>query len=132
MPTLMSNVQAARGYAAEKIARGAAPTAGDPLFTLPGSGSSLAAISPDATSAGILAFQPLDASYTALDVVGQKYRVTGGAVQAEGEPAPLFTLTIPGTYLSLFTDDQDRIWVARTEAASGSAAFAVVARKTSP
>lgn len=121
--------QEARGIAAEKIARGAGPTAGDSLFTLPGYSGSLAALAPDAASAGILAFQSF--APDALDVVGQKYRVEGGVVQAEGAPAPLFSLTIPGTALSFFNDDQDRIWIADPMAAGG-VAFAVVARAPKP
>ena len=129
----MTSDQSARGFAAEKVARGGGAYDGDPLFTLAGFGGSIAAISPDADSAGVIAFQPFDgATYEALDVVGQKYRVTGGAMKAEGAPTALLELTIPGTGLSFFNDDQDRIWVSGPAASGGGVAFAVVARAPKP
>ncbi len=120
--------QEARGFAAATIARGAPATAGSPLFTLPGSGTSLATISPDGADAGWIAFQPSDpTTFAPLDVVGARYSATSDAVTVAGAPAALLTLATPGTGLALFTDDQDRIWVGAPKAGGGSV-LAVVAR----
>jgi hypothetical protein len=119
--------QEARGFAAAQVARGAAATDGATLFTLPGFGSSLAAITPTTSAPGVLVFQPFDGkSFAPLDVVAQLY--TGGAAVApQGQPTTL--LKVPATSSGLFflTDDEDRLWVA----ASGmtTTTFVVLARK---
>jgi hypothetical protein len=110
--TSFSGDQEARAFAASTIARGAPATKGDTLFTLPGFGSALAALSPDANGEGLVAFQPNDPqSYAALDVVAQRYTSKGGAITPKDAPAKLLTLATPGTQLAMFADDQERIWV---------------------
>ncbi|MDI1443943.1 hypothetical protein [Polyangium sp. 6x1] len=120
--------QEARGYAAEKVARGTGATTGASLFTLPGYAGSLAAISPATDDAGVLAFQPVDGTtFDALDVVAQHYRVENGAVIAEGTPGVFLSAATPGTSLPFFTDDQDRLWVVG-QRDMDKTVFAVVAR----
>lgn len=119
--------QEARGFAAAEIARGAAPADGASLFTLPGFGSSLAALAPSGSSPGLLVFQPFDMNAAPLDVIAQPYTVASG-VTAMGAPAKLLAMPAVGAAaLSLVADDQDRLWVA----ASGDAAttFVVIAKK---
>jgi hypothetical protein len=118
--------QEARGFAAADVARGKAPTDGVSLFTLPGFGSSLAALAPRDAHPGLLVFQPFDMNATPLDVVAQPYTTTSG-IKAEGTPAKLLTLAATPTSLSLMIDDQERLWVV----ASGDTktTFVVIARK---
>ncbi|MDC0743731.1 hypothetical protein [Polyangium mundeleinium] len=120
--------QDARGYAAEKVARGTGPAAGASLFTLPGYAGSLAAIAPGSGDTGVLAFQPVDGTtFDALDVVAQRYRVENGAVVAEGTPGVFLSAATPGASLPFFTDDQDRLWVAG-QRGMDTTVLAVVAR----
>ena len=122
-------MQEARGFAATSIAKGGAAQTGATLFTLPGFGSSLAALAPIGTQPGLLVFQPFDPmKYTPRDVVAQAY--TGGAaVAAQGLPTTL--LKIPPTStagLSFLADGQDRLWVAGVTGVS-STTFVVLERK---
>jgi len=118
----------ARGFEATKIARGAAPSLGAPLFTKPGFGASLAAIAPTATDSGIAAFQANDpATFEALDPIEQRYTVSGGAVKPQGTPATLFQLTTADTPVWMFTDPSDRLWLG-VSTPTGSK-FLVVARQ---
>ncbi|WP_437332583.1 hypothetical protein [Sorangium sp. So ce394] len=104
--------QEARGFAAEAIARGAGPTEGDALFSLPGSGTGLAALAPEQGAPGLVVFQPSDpATYEALAPVAVATSDDGGRMRAEGAPAPLVELATAGTLLSLFTDDANRLWI---------------------
>jgi len=120
--------QEARGYAAEKVARGAAPSAGATLFTASGFAGSLAAIAPGLDEAGVVAFQPIDGTtFDALDVVAQRYRVQSGAIVAEGTSSVLLSPATAGTALPFFTDDQDRLWVAG-QRGTDTTVVAVVAR----
>ncbi len=104
--------QEARGFAASSVARGAAPTDGATIFTMPGFGSSLAALAPADGHAGTLVFQPYDPmTFDALDVVAVNYSANATAVQAEGSPSAFIDLTTNNTAVSLFRDDQDRLWI---------------------
>jgi hypothetical protein len=104
--------QEARGFVSAKIARGAPPTAGVTIFSIPGFGSSLAAIAPTASAPGVLVFQPFDAkTYDALDVIAQRY-TAGADVAAMGQPATLLTGASKTSGLSFMTDGEDRLWVA--------------------
>lgn len=130
--TAFSGDQEARGFAASAIARGQGATDGTKLFTLPGFGSSLAAIAPHDGKNGVVIFQPvqlvdaMNQSYEAQDMMAQGYSVSGGSVKAEGVLVPFLKLTKANTSLSLMRDDQDRLWV-RVPGASGST-FVVIAR----
>lgn len=107
-----SGDQEARAYAAKAIERGAPATKGELLFTLPGFGSALAALAPDGSGEGLVAFQPADGvSFAPLDVVAQRFEVKAGHVAPKGTPTKLLALTTAGTGLSLVTDGQERIWV---------------------
>lgn len=121
--------QEARAFAAAAITRGAGPTEGTPVFSLPGSGSQLAALAPAGDAPGLLLFQPTDpATYEPLDPIAARYTVAAGAVQAEGDPAKLLTLATPGTAITLMTDDADRLWVG-APSPGGGATFVVIARR---
>jgi hypothetical protein len=121
--------QEARGFAAAQIARGAGPTEGAPMFTLPGSGSSLAALAPSAEDPGLLFFQPSDADvFTPLDPVAVRYDATADAVQPQGQPAPALQLASAGTLVTLMADDVDRLWVG-VPGPGGGTAFVVIARR---
>jgi hypothetical protein len=122
-----SSDQEARGFAATAIQRGAPPAAGDMLFKLPGYGMSLAALAPTEGGPGLLAFQPSDMS-GALDIVEQKYSVTGGAIKPEGSVDVLLKLAKPGTSVALFSDDEGRLWAGCPD--SGRTLFLVLARVT--
>jgi hypothetical protein len=117
--------QEARGFAAADVARGAAPTEGTSLFTLPGFGSSLAAIAPRDAHPGLLVFQPFDMDATPLDVIAQAYTTNGGLV-AEGTPATFLALTAPVSPWFM-VDDADRLWVAVP--GDTKTTFVVIARK---
>lgn len=118
--------QEARGYAAAEVARGAKATAGKSLFTLPGFGSSLAAITPKGGKPGLLVFQPLDSTATALDVIAQPYTVTAG-INVQDTPRKLLTLAASAPSLYLMTDTTDRLWVAAS--GKGKSTFVVLDRK---
>lgn len=123
-----AGTQEARAFAAASMTRGAGPSEGTALFTLPGSGASLAALAPSAGSPGLVLFQPSDPStFMPLDPVAARY-TAGAAIQPEGEPAPLLQLVTPGTALSLTADDADRLWVG-SPSPSGGTTFVVLARR---
>jgi len=118
----------AHAFEATKVARGAAPAMGTPLFTKPGFGASLAAIAPSSTDSGIAAFQANDpATFEALDPIEQRYTVSGSAVKPQGTPATLFQLTTADTPVWMFTDPSDRLWLG-VSTPTGSK-FLVVARQ---
>lgn len=122
-----SGDQEARGFAAASIAAGAPASEGSKLFTLPGFGSALAALAPKGAAKGLVAFQPFDGmTFAAEDVIGQAFSVAAGAIAAEGAPAPLIKPVTAGTALGLFTDDQERLWVAVPTAAGTT--FVVLGR----
>ncbi|WP_437730994.1 hypothetical protein [Sorangium sp. So ce1335] len=121
--------QQARGFAAGAIARGAGPTEGDVLFTLPGGGMSLAALAPEQGAPGVLVFQPTDpATYEALAPVAVAFRDDGGRVQPDGAPAPLLALATANTSLSLVADEANRLWIGGP-LPGGGFLFAVVVRR---
>jgi hypothetical protein len=121
--------QEARGFAAAEVARGSGPTEGAPIFSLPGSGSGLAALAPSAEDAGLLVFQPSDpTTFAPLDPVAVRYIVAGDAVQPEGEPATFLTLASPDTLVTLMSDDLDRLWVG-VPSPDGGTAFVVIGRR---
>lgn len=123
-----AGTQEARAFPAASMARGAGPTEGTALFTLPGSGSSLAALAPDGGSPGLVLFQPSDPStFMPLDPVAARY-TAGAAIQPEGEPAPFLQLATPGAALSLTADDAGRLWVGAPSPTSGTT-FVVLARR---
>jgi hypothetical protein len=128
MTSFAAGDQEARGFEASTVARGAAPTAGDTLFTLPGFGSSLATIGPDTAGTGRLVLQPFDGStFAALDVIAQQYSASGNVITAQGSVAPLLTLATPNTTVALFSDDTGRLWVAAPGQTSGTTQIIVIA-----
>ncbi|MCC6528017.1 MAG: hypothetical protein IT373_35550 [Polyangiaceae bacterium] len=119
-----------RAFAAASVAPGAGPTSGVELFTLDGFGSELAVLAPVAGAPGLVFFQPFDAlAYDALDVVVERFIVSGGLVGAVGAPTPALTLATPGTPLTLMTDSAGRLWVAAVTA-PGESTFYVLARSS--
>ncbi|APR85536.1 Hypothetical protein A7982_10885 [Minicystis rosea] len=120
--------QEARGYAAAEVARGAAATAGKTLFSIPGFGSSLAAITPKGGKPGLLVFQPFDSTtYAPLDVIAQPYTVST-SVASQGTPAKLLTVPATATMgLYMMTDTSDRLWVASS--GDSKTTFVVLDRK---
>jgi hypothetical protein len=122
-----SSDQEARAFAATTIARGQGPTDGAQLFKLPGFGSSLVAIAPQAGIHGVVLFQPFNpTTFEAEDVIAQTYSVSGESVKPEGAPTPFLKLAKSNTTLTLTRDDQDRLWVGAA-VASGTT-FVVLAR----
>ncbi len=109
-----TGTQEARGYAAAQVARGAPAAKGATLFTVGGYSGSLAAVAPDASMAGVVVFQPYDATTSfALDVIEQAYTVSGGVVAASGTPKTLLTVpTMMMAGASFLTDETSRLWVA--------------------
>ncbi|WP_233562160.1 hypothetical protein [Sorangium cellulosum] len=121
--------QQARGFAAGTIARGAGPTEGDAVFTLPGGGMGLAALAPEQGAPGLLVFQPTDpATYEALAPVAVAFRDDGGRVQADGDPAPLLDLATAGTSISLVADEANRLWIGGPLPGGGTL-FAIAVRR---
>jgi hypothetical protein len=123
--------QEARGFDAASIARGAAPTAGAKLFTIPGFGSNLAALAPTATAPGILAYQPSDGTtFLPGDVLEQEYTVAGGKLAAMGVPKTLLQAATANALLYVIVDDQDRLWVGTDKVAPLTGATYVVLSRT--
>jgi hypothetical protein len=123
--------QEARGFDAASIARGAAPTAGAKLFTIPGFGSSVAALAPTATAPGIVAYQPSDgATFLPQDVLEQQYTVSGGKLAAMGVPTTLLKAATANALLYVIVDDQDRLWVGTDKVAPATGATYVVLQRT--
>jgi hypothetical protein len=122
-----SGNQEARGFLAAEVARGQGPAAGVPLLTLSGFSGGLAAITPTATAAGLLVFQPFDATtFLPLDVVEQSYSA-GSSIAAIGTPTTLLHVATGVTSgFPLMTDDTDRLWVAFSGATSTT--YVVLAR----
>ena len=112
-----SSKQEARGFLAANVARGQGATPGVTLFTVGGFAGSLAAIAPTSSAAGLVVFQPLDATtFDALDVVEQAY-TTASDIAPMGASAPLLHVPAGSTSgLSFMTDDADRLWVGYTGA----------------
>lgn len=126
--TSFSGDQEGRAFAASAVAKGAAATDGDVLFSLPGFGVSLAALAPADGAPGIVAFQPSDPmTFEALDVLQIRYAADGGAVTAEGAPSALLTLATANTPVAMLTDPEDRLWVGVPEGAGTT--FVVLGRK---
>jgi hypothetical protein len=101
--------QEMRGFAASKVARGAVPTAGAPVFSTTGYTSEIAA------TGTTVFYQPYDAtSYKALDVAAYDYSVdaSAGAVTPSATSYTAFTLATPHTSVSLVADPARRLWVA--------------------
>jgi hypothetical protein len=114
-----AGTQEARGFIASSVARGAGPTSGTTLFTVPGYSGSLAALDPTASDPGVLVFQPFDSTtYDALDVIEQPFTATG-SIAAMGSTSTLLTVpTGQSQGLSIFTDGSQRLWVAGSTASS--------------
>ena len=109
----------ARVFAAAAIARGAAPTEGVELFTLDGFGSNLAVIAPRDADAGMVLFQPSDSATAApLDVVAQRFSVSGVDATVVGAPAK--AIETQGREAVMFRDGSGRIWLAVTTSADSS------------
>ncbi|MEZ4300894.1 MAG: hypothetical protein R3B70_38525 [Polyangiaceae bacterium] len=126
--TSFAGDQEARAFAASTVAKGAAPSEGDVMFTLPGFGLSLAAIAPSASEEGIVAFQPADGNtFDALDVIQVRYTAAGGAVTPAGEPSTLLKLA-PNTPVVLLVDPKGMLWVGLPSAKGTT--LAVMGRKT--
>jgi hypothetical protein len=121
--SVVNGNQTLRAFAASTVAPGSGPTAGNALFTLGGFGSELAAMA-IGTDAGLVFFQPYDGtSYAPLDVVAQRYTVSGTSVTADGVPVPAVVLTAAGTETTLMTDDTGRLWIGVVTAAGTSTFF---------
>ena len=124
--SVASGTQEARAFSASEIARGAPPTKGTKLFTVPGYAGGLAAIAPTAVKPGIVVFQPFDATtFDALDVIAQRYSVAAGVV-ATGTPTTLLKVTQGKTGLAVMRDDTGRLWVAAP--AMSATTYVVLAR----
>lgn len=122
--------QSARAFASSVIDLGSGPVEGDDLFTLPGFGQSLAAITPEGDAPGIVAFQPADGTtFEALDVLQSRYSVANDSITTAGAPEPLFALTTPNTPLAMLTDPLDHLWVGVPSADGTTTTFVVIARK---
>jgi hypothetical protein len=128
LASFASGNQEARGFSAAQIARGAAPTAGTSLFTIPGFGTTVAAIAPKGADPGRVIFQPFDSTGAPEDVVAQSYTAAAAGVVAAGEPAKLLAVVSASPKsLTLMVDDAERLWVgASTET---STTFVVVAKR---
>jgi hypothetical protein len=110
---LAGDMQSARGFAASTIAPGATTTSGDVLFTIPGSGTAIAASAPSGNAPGLLFLQTFDStSFMSEDVLVQAYSVAGDTVSAVGTPVTALSMTVPGTPANLMRDDLGRIWLA--------------------
>lgn len=120
--------QEARGFDAASIARGAGPTAGTKLFTLPGFGSNLAALAPTSSAPGLVVFQPTNGTtYKPEDVIEQPYTTTGGKLAAVGAPKTMIKAATLDAFLYVMVDAQERLWVG-TDTTAG-ATYVVLARK---
>ncbi|GAC1586155.1 MAG: hypothetical protein NVS3B20_15410 [Polyangiales bacterium] len=110
--------QVVGGFENSPIAGGAAPTAGDTMFSIDGYSSELAAD-------GKMVFeQPNDAMiFSALDVEARAYTVDAAAkkVNVVGAPVKFLKLTKPGTAVTLFVDGSRRLWVGTSAIPSGDA-----------
>lgn len=130
--TSFAGDQTARGFAANEVAKGAGPSEGADLFTVPGFGGSIGAIAPDGATAGYVVFQPseFDAatmSVVAKEVLASRYTSDGAALSSSGAAAPLVTLATPGTSVTLLTAPENQLWIgANTDT---GAVWIVVARK---
>jgi hypothetical protein len=110
---LAADTQTARGFAASTIAPTSVATSGDVLFTIPGSGTALAATAPDGNHPGLLLLQTFDSTtFMSEDILVQPYTVAGDTVAAVGTPTTALSMTVPGTVANLLRDDLGRIWVA--------------------
>jgi hypothetical protein len=129
MNSIAHGNQEARGFLASSVARGAAPTDGVTLFTLPGFSGSLAALSPTATAAGLVLFQPFDStSFDPLDVIEQGFTTSSSALAAAGTPTTFLTLPSGQTpVLSFLVDGAQRLWVAGSDASTTT--YVVLARR---
>ncbi len=126
MSSFSSGTQEARGFTASTVARGQGATDGTKLFTLPGFGSSIAALAPTAKAAGVVIFQPFNpTTYEAEDVIAQAYSVASATLKAEGSPATFIKPAKSNTSLSLMRDADDRLWVGVP--VTGGSTFAVLA-----
>lgn len=126
--TSFSGDQVGRAFARDAVAKGATPTEGDTLFSLPGFGQSLAAIAPADSAPGIVAFQPSDGTtFEALDVLQIRFTVAGGTVTPDGDPTTLLTMATANTPVAMLTDPEDRLWVG-VSTATGTT-FVVLGRK---
>jgi hypothetical protein len=131
MANFSDGTQEARAFAASTVERGAPPSAGDALVTLPGFAMSLAALAPTGDKQGIAVFQRSDpATYEALDLQAQRYAVDGATVtpsKAPDGPTTLLHFTTTNTAAHLFTDDEGRLWVGLQDGTATR--FYVLARK---
>lgn len=129
MSSVAAGNQEARGFPAGSVARGAGAAAGVTLFTLPGFSGSLAALSPTATSPGLVVFQPFDGTtFDPLDVIQQKFTTSGDALAVMGTPAKLLALPSGQPQsLSLLVDGSERLWVAASN--DSTTTYVVLARQ---
>jgi len=125
--TMADGSQTTRGFLAADIA--AAPvTTGAEVLALDGFGGPMAALAPDASGQGLLVYQPTDGtSFLPLDPIGVHYDASGAAIVAVDSPAPIITLAVPGTAVSLMADDADRLWVGLPRIGGGTK-FIVIER----
>jgi hypothetical protein len=123
----VSDDQTLRGFAAAAIAPGEPAVTGTDLFTVPGFGSSLAAIAPAGGAPGWVLFQPqtFDGTVVADDVVGARFSVSGDTLSAVGDASTAISFTEPNTDVSLMGDGQGRIWLGLATGASSSTFFVI-------
>jgi hypothetical protein len=104
--------QSLRGFEAATVAPGTTATSGDVLFTIPGFGSQLAALSPHQGAPGLALFQPFDAStFAALDVMAQPYTASGTQIVPTSSPVATLAMVVDNTPVTLMSDASGRLWV---------------------
>jgi hypothetical protein len=127
--TKFDGTQEIRGFEASVIQPLLVPTNGNVLLDTTGFGSALAAVAPEGTSAGYVAFQPMEGTGTHEDVISIRYAASPGMLTAQPK-ATLLTLAVPDTNITLMTDDQNRLWVGAENVSAGmGSVFFVISRK---
>lgn len=129
-PNIAKGTQSLVGYGAGSIAPGVKPTGGATLATLDGSGTSLAALAPTASAAGVVFFQPA-VMFVPGDVVAQRFEALDAkTLTAKGATAKAIVPKKMGTDVRLMVDGNGRLWVGlRTSTAMAESTFFALARK---
>lgn len=135
MTDYVAGTQELHGYAADE-AQGAGPIAGHVGATFDGFGDAFAAIAPSGAKPGLVMMQTNDATtFEYLDVVGQEYGSAGGDLTF-GLTKDVLHFVAPNTNVSMFSDDQGRVWIGvpyhQKNAAFESTKFYVFGRTTAP
>lgn len=110
MTDYLVGTQELRGFKALD-AGGAGPITPVQGATFDGFGDGLAAVPPTPALPGLVVLQPNDgASFAYLDLVGQEYTSAGGSLEL-GATRDVVHFGADDTNVSLFTDDQGRLWI---------------------